>query len=284
MNIDQIKLFLTAARDGSMAMSEDTIEEATAAFRDMLTERFTKPDNREFTIRMSAVGRPLCQQQMEKAGTEGEPINPWNILKFATGDMIEIVTMALLKSAAINVTAYQQKVQLDLGGTTVSGTLDLIEDDEYVWDVKSSSKWAFQNKYNVDGAFEKMFEDDPFGYMCQLFGYAKATGKKPGGWIVVCKETGEMCIVKVPIAYRSWEKRALAKAAENVEALVQNTPFKPMFEPEDEKWYGKPTGNKKLCVTCQFCPYKHHCFTDLQHVPNPRSKTTTRFWYVGEPK
>ena len=37
--------------------------------------------------------------------------------------------------------------------------------------------------------------NDDFGYVGQLIGYSEAKSKKAGGWIVVCKSTGQVLVM-----------------------------------------------------------------------------------------
>ncbi len=51
-----------------------------------------------------------------------------------------------------------------------------------MWDVKSASDWAFNYKFTgMNGGYDKLKEDDPFGYVMQGFLYAEATGLPFGG-------------------------------------------------------------------------------------------------------
>ncbi|BCV01894.1 MAG: hypothetical protein CM15mV47_190 [uncultured marine virus] len=51
-------------------------------------------DRGDYRIRMSGVGRPLCQQQLEKQGhTQDVAYN--DIVRFATGDLLEALLCLL---------------------------------------------------------------------------------------------------------------------------------------------------------------------------------------------
>ena len=69
----------------------------------------------------------------------------------------------------MDIVAKQKAVKLNINGSEVTGTLDLIIRDETgqekVWDIKSASEWAFKFKYTGYGGYEKIKEDDPFGYI-----------------------------------------------------------------------------------------------------------------------
>ena len=48
---------------------------------------------------------------------------------------------------------------------------------------------SYRNKFE---SFDTLKNSDPFGYVGQLAGYAKASGKKAGGWWVVNKAKVEI--------------------------------------------------------------------------------------------
>ena len=55
---------------------------------------------------------------------------------------------------------------------------------EKVWDIKSASDWAFKNKFTNYGGYEKIKEDDPFGYLMQGFLYSEDISLYVGAWDV----------------------------------------------------------------------------------------------------
>ena len=52
----------------------------------------------------------------------------------------------------------------------------------------------------------------------------------------------------------------------------ESNKFERCFEPEDEMFRGKPTGNKILGTTCSFCDFKYACWEGLQEKPSVMSK------------
>jgi hypothetical protein len=62
-----------------------------------------------------------------------------------------------------------------------------------------------------------------------------------------------------------------------------NEPFQRQYEEIEEKFNGKPTGNKVLGTECGFCPYKKACWgEDIQYLPQQQSKAMSpkHFWYT----
>lgn len=234
--------------------------------------------NRPFSLRLSSVGRPLCMSQMHKnkaAALEDE----WNFpLRMFFGGVIEASTVAIMKAAGINIEEEQTHVILDVEVPAsspvdsvwykVPGTLDL-KIDGRIWDVKSASPYSFENKF---ASYESLKADDSFGYMGQLFGYAKARGCPPGGWIVIDKSSGIIKIIPVPDDYESDMKEQLLKIAHNVKILTLDAEFKRSYEDVNETFNKRFTGNKTLESPCIFCKFKYTCWPTLKYLPNPNSK------------
>jgi hypothetical protein len=286
MNLDAVKLYLSLALEGKVDMPDELIEEFGERCKDVLRRKFKpKEEAEDHLYRMSEVGRPLCQQQMKKAGVEGENSSYNTSMKFLIGDIIEAAAITILKASGTVIDAEQQKLEREVEGIHLQGHLDIVVDGK-VYDIKSCSKYAFQNTYNRgNDGFQKLVEDDPFGYLVQGYLYGDSAQKKFGGWIAICKETGEWAVLTPPAVDNAYQKQALATAENNIAALAQNKPFERCFQPEEEVFYKKRTGNYILPRTCQFCGYKQKCWENegLTYTENPRSKAEykTKQWYVG---
>ena len=114
---------------------------------------------REYRIRMSGLGRPLCQQLLERSGLV-EEMDYNALFRFLFGDLVESVAVLIIEQAGVEIVEKQKAVSLNIAGQTVNGTLDLILRDEMgidkVWDVKSASEWAFKFKYTGYGGYDKI--------------------------------------------------------------------------------------------------------------------------------
>ena len=213
---------------------------------------------------MSNVGRPKCQLWFEKNDPEDKiPLPPHFLMNMILGDLVEAVFKGLMKEAKIKFED-SDKVYLNLADEKVSGTYDLVLDDA-VDDIKSASDWSYRNKFE---SFDTLSADDAFGYVGQLAGYAKALGKKAGGWWVVNKANGSFKYVP---AENIDVDNEVKKLEENVKVVKSNV-FKRCYESEEETFRGKPTGNRVLSKTCSFCRYKHSCWENLQELPSLLSK------------
>lgn len=244
---------------------------------------------RSYRIRMSGLGKPLCQQVCDKHGIP-ETMQYNSIVRFLFGDLTEALLMLALREAGIEIVDYQKEVELELEGITIKGTLDVIIRDrsgkEQVWDIKSASDWAFKNKFTGFGGYEHMKNDDPFGYIMQGFLYAEATDLPFGGWIVINKSSGEVAVVEA-YDWTGKDKEAYLKdARERVKFLsdpdVQTfRPFPDEFETYKRKGEIIRTGNKVLSKECGLCGYKAHCWPNAVLHPRVTSqaKSPPMVWY-----
>ena len=234
--------------------------------------------------RMSSLGRPLCQQKMERDGVE-KNLEYNAILRFIFGDMVEALTILVMKSAKIDIESEQEKVDLQLGKNSISGTLD-VEIDGKVWDIKSASPYAFDHKFGDMGGYKKIKEDDVFGYIVQGYLYSQAKDKDFGGWIVVNKASGEWTVCEAPAVQEEDKKEALALAEKNLKALIKGEKFKRCFTDTKETYNAsdgtiKNTGNRLLSSICGFCDFKRTCWPDsimYKKVPS-NARFPRSVWY-----
>tara|TARA_R100000458_G_C8272251_1_gene247058 strand:- start:2103 stop:2897 length:795 start_codon:yes stop_codon:yes gene_type:complete len=246
-------------------MSAKTIAGIKKDIGEALKRQFgTKTKRREFQLRMSNIGRPTCQLWFEKnMPNYAEPLPTTFVMNMMLGDIVEAVFKGIMKEAKVKF-ENSDKVSLDIADTKVSGTYDLVLDDA-VDDIKSASDWSYRNKFE---SFDTLAEEDPFGYVGQLAGYAKALGKKAGGWWVVNKANGSFKYV--PAEGIDVEKE-VEKLEKNVNTVNSNK-FKRCYEPVEETFRSKPTGNTVLSKTCSFCRYRKACWENLQEIPSLVSK------------
>ena len=257
--------YLEDATNGKSSMSAKTIAGIKKDIGEALNRQFGKrTKRRKFHLRMSNIGRPSCQLWFEKNQPEkSDPLPTTFVMNMMLGDIVEAVFKGLMKEAKIKFED-SDKVHLDVADEKVSGTYDLVLNDA-VDDIKSASDWSYRNKFE---SFDTLSSDDAFGYVGQLAGYAKALGKKAGGWWVVNKANGSFKYVP---AENIDVDNEVKKLEENVKVVKSNV-FKRCYESEEETFRGKPTGNRVLSKTCSFCRYKHSCWENLQELPSLLSK------------
>jgi len=260
--------YLDNAVKGNTTMADETINQVADDIKDALHRQFGGGNKRDkFTLRMSNIGRATCQLWYEKNKPEVAVPPPTTfVMNMMIGDIVEAVFKGLLKEAGVE---YEdsEKVTLNLTDTSVSGTYDIVIRNA-VDDIKSASNWSYGNKFE---SYDTLASNDSFGYVAQLAGYAKASGKKAGGWWVVNKATGDF---KYTPATGLDVDAEIAKVEETCK-IVEENEFKRCYEPEDETFRGKPTGNKVLNVHCGFCRYRYDCWPNIQERPAVMSQAKT---------
>lgn len=255
--------YLTNAVQGKVSMGENTIEQIANDIKDALHRQFNSKQKRKYSLRMSSIGRPSCQQWFEKnLPNKALPKPTTFVMNMMLGDIVEAVFKGLLKEAGADFKNSEQ-VKLKLKDKTIKGTYDLILDDQ-VDDIKSASNWSYRYKFE---SFDTLKEGDGFGYIGQLAGYAKATNTKAGGWWVVNKANGDFKYV--PATGIEVDKE-VSKMEETIKA-VESKELVRCFEPEPEYFRSKPTGNMVLNKNCTFCDFRQECWKTLQVLPAQKS-------------
>jgi hypothetical protein len=270
----KVEDYLQRANQGAPGMDEAVIQEAGERFKDILRRTFNESRSGNFRIYMSNAGKPSCQLTMERNGAPKEPQTAAFRFKMLMGDASEIILRAVLKGSGVTIDASNVKVTLPLfPGIDVRGEYDF-KINGRIWDAKSASRWSFENKWA--NGFSHIEQYDDFGYCGQLYGYAEADKAKVGGFIVVCKETGKLAAVEAidTIEYRT---KHLNRLKENVvKVLDTERPFERNFSDVAETFYGKPTGNRTLGITCGFCEFKYSCWPGLQRKNQAQSQAVNK--------
>ena len=226
-------------------------ENVKSILRNNITE--SKFDRRK--LRMSNIGKKDRQLWYSYNGYKGEELMPHTRIKFLYGHLIEEMVLALTKLSGHTVTDTQKKAEV--GG--IKGSMDC-KIDGIVTDVKSSSPYGF--KKFKDGS---LINDDPFGYVDQIKGYAHSEGETEMGWLVMDKTNGHLTYLKYDMADESmwyWTKLNFFSILERIKSIKKivklSEPPKRCYEPIPD---GK-SGNMKLAVGCSYCAYKHECWGD----------------------
>ena len=259
-----IHQYLENATSGKSAMSQENIEQVATDIKDALNRQFNTKREDKFRLRMSNIGRPSCQLWFEKNRPETALPKPTTfVMNMMIGDIVEAVFKAVLREANVKF-ENSDTVTLDLDkDTKISGSYDLVMNDA-VDDIKSASDWSYKYKFD---SYESLHSGDSFGYVGQLAGYAKALGKKAGGWWVLNKANG---LFKYVRAHIDMDKE-LDKIKKNIKA-TESKELVRCFEPEPETFRGKETGNIVLNKNCTFCSYRNACWENLIELPAQMSK------------
>tara|TARA_R100000482_G_scaffold118638_1_gene62835 strand:- start:917 stop:1774 length:858 start_codon:yes stop_codon:yes gene_type:complete len=255
--------YMSDASSGASDMSEETIRQVGRDVMDALRKQFGKQEKRKFSLRMSNVGRPTCQLWYDKNKPEVATAKSNTfVMNMMIGDIVEAVFKGLLTEAGVE---YEdtKKVSLDLPSTSISGSYDIVIRDA-VDDIKSASDWSYRHKFE---SYDTLASNDSFGYVAQLAGYAKASGKKAGGWWVVNKAKGTFKYVPAT----SIDVDAEVDKINATVKKVKENKFERCFEPVKETFRKKETGNLVLNKNCSFCSYRFDCWPNLQELPSVMS-------------
>ena len=256
---------------------EQVINDFGENVKEILRNNITEHEFDKRKLRMSNIGKKDRQLWYSYNGYEGEKLLPHTRIKFLYGHLIEEMVLALTKLAGHDVTHEQKQVEVD----GIKGSMDC-KIDGVLTDVKSASSYGF--KKFKDGS---LVNDDPFGYIDQIKGYAHAEGTTDIGWLVMDKTNGHLTYLKYDMADESqwyWSKLnffSIPERIKNIKKVVESdTPPERCYETIPD---GK-SGNMKLPVGCSYCAYKHDCWgedlrtflysngprylTQVVHLPN----------------
>jgi len=285
----KVQQYLDSVSKSPVKLDKQLVQEFGEACKNALLKQFEEERRNKFELRMSNVGRPLCQLQMEAKGIKGEG-QPYNVkMRNTFGDLIEALALFVMKSAGVDVKNEQKKVEYKFGKYKIEGRQD-VEIDEKVWDIKSASPYSFEKKFGEAGGFSEVVRDDSFGYASQGFLYGESQNKKFGGWIAINKSTGEWAVCETPTSVGEHKTNALKTAEQNVKAIDKKVEFKRCYKDIAETFRTKPTGNRVLGFVCSYCPYKLPCWgrDKLQLLPQQQSKGKNPKWVwyteVNNPK
>ena len=257
-----------------LPITEEALDLTMASMKEAILHWAT-PRSRDvdFTVRMSNVGKPSRQMWFEKRDPNGRgSVDGATQIKFLYGHVLEEIVLMLVRMAGHNVTDEQKQVTVE----GVVGHMDCKINGQVV-DVKSASKFAF-NKFR-NGT---LASDDPFGYLGQLAGYEKAEGTDEGGFLVINKESGELCMY----CPDDLDKPNIdTKINSLLNELKLDTPPEMCYNPTPD---GKK-GNMQLPKGCTWCKYKHECHKDANDGEGLRTfRYSTGYKYLthveAEPK
>lgn len=246
-------------------LDEGNLNEFAENMKDLLRMRFAKREEREHSLRFSMLGKPDRQVWFDahpEPGTK-EELLPKVYLKFLYGDVIEQLILLLAKEAGHSVE--QEQAEVDVLG--VKGHIDAIIDGTVV-DVKSASSFGYKK-------FESntVTEDDPFGYVAQLSGYADVlTPGEEAAWVAVDKVAGDICVSTLaPVVIKHHPPQARIEELRKV--VESETPPERCYSDKED---GK-SGNRRLDVGCSYCSHKFRCWPGLRtfiYSSGPRYLTT----------
>lgn len=224
------------------------VREFSASLAEIAASRIAdRSADRSFTLRMSNLGRPDRQLWYQSRNdVAGETYQGHTLLKFLIGDLWEATLLFLAKCAGHEVKHEQAEVRLD----GIVGHIDAVIDGTVV-DVKSASTHAFK-KFR-DGT---LADDDPFGYVEQISGYATALDTD-GAFLAGDKQNGHIALHRV--SKDEVDSIDIRGRIEHIKAVVASDEMpERCYEPVE---YGK-SGNMAITMNCSYCAFKDKCWAD----------------------
>ena len=99
--LDLVKSYLTDASKGEAKLPPHLVEEFKEACGEALKRQFN-PQKKEWRLRMSSLGKPLCQQQLDKKQLPKD-IEYNAVMRFLMGDLVEASAIFIMKAAGIDI-------------------------------------------------------------------------------------------------------------------------------------------------------------------------------------
>ena len=97
----KIQDFMSRALRGDTDVPPSVLQEFAEDCRASTASQLTR-EKREWRPRMSGLGRPLCQQILDKKGIE-EAMSYNTLFRFLFGDITESIIMLIMKEAGVEV-------------------------------------------------------------------------------------------------------------------------------------------------------------------------------------
>jgi len=198
-------------------------------------------------LRLSAIGKPDRQlwYDINLEQSEVIPFTSSTRIKFLYGYILEELLIVLSRLAGHEVTDTQKEVTVE----GVKGHQDCVIDGVLV-DCKSASGRSFEK-------FEKsrLERDDPFGYIGQISAYAEANGMDEAAFLVINKQTGEICLLPV----HSLEMINAGQRIKNLKEIIKSDAPPPHCYSDVADG---ASGNRRLGTSCIYCTHKKECWKD----------------------
>jgi len=229
----------------------DRISHLTDRLGTSLSLRFKEHgQERKPVLRMSNLGRPLRQLYYELKGVPSEPLSVSTRFKFMYGDILEEVFLFLAREAGHEVTDEQKYIEVDGVPGHIDGKIDGV-----LIDAKSCSPHSFKKFKSGE-----ILTDDPFGYIAQLTGYAKAEKAERAAFIAIDKVGGHICVYEIPREQLdSYDVPGRIRTVR--EAVAGDSEPERCYQPVPVSSKDK-TGNLCLPIPCSYCGWKEHCWRD----------------------
>ena len=231
--------------------NEENLEHFATTLKEILRVRLAQREDVRSPLRFSSLGRK-DRQLWYDAHPDGneEELTPKTFFKFLYGDVIEALVLFLAKEAGHDVSSEQAEVEVD----GVKGHIDAIIDGVVV-DVKSASPFGYR-KFETNS----VQEDDPFGYVAQLAGYANVlTPGEEAAWVAFDKVSGDICVSRL--------SSGVIRDHDPGERITELKKIIDDPNPPDRCYSPVPdgkSGNMALATGCSYCKHKARCYPNLR--------------------
>lgn len=226
-------------------ISAELVDEFGESMKDALLHWAT-PRTQSKGLRMSNIGKPSRQLWYDiKENSPDSSIDAPTQIKFLYGHLLEELLLFFVRLSGHAVSDEQKEVTVN----GIKGHMDCKIDGQVV-DIKTASSYAFR-KFS-EGT---LADQDDFGYLSQLAGYEEAEGTDGGGFLVINKESGALCLYQPDDMDKPNVKERIKYLKSSIK--LANPPercYNPI--PEGAK------GNEKLPRPCTYCPHKFKCYAD----------------------
>lgn len=231
--------------------NEDNLDEFAETLKGILRVRLAEREAMGDPLRFSSLGKQDRQlwYMAHPDGSE-EKMTAKTYLKFLYGDVIEALLLFLCKEAGHKVEMQQAEIEVD----GIKGHIDALIDGVVV-DVKSASPYGYKKFKD-----QKVTEDDPFGYVQQLSGYASVlTPDAPAAWLAMDKVAGSICVSPLSSSIVA-DNKPEPRITHLKEVISRdNPPPRCYSDVEDGK-----SGNRKLPTGCSYCAHKFRCWPSVR--------------------
>lgn len=237
--------------------SQADVDELAKAMANHVREAFKKREHRG-TLRGSNIGTGCNRKLHYDVNDPGsaEPFEPWVLLKFLYGHLLEELVLFLAQEAGHSVEKRQAEVNVE----GLKGQIDAVVDGVLI-DVKTASGYAI-NKFK----YHDLENNDPFGYLKQIDFYKEGLKDAPEisvrgtvGFLAIDKSNGKLVLD----LYKRTETNAkslLQRVREAIAMVARDSPPPRGYSDVSDG----VSGNRKLGTECSYCPYKYKCWSGLR--------------------
>jgi hypothetical protein len=235
----------TLSKGKDIQISPELVDEFGESMKDALLHWAT-PRTQSKGLRMSNIGKPSRQLWYDmKNDNSSNTVDAPTQIKFLYGHLLEELLLFFVRLSGHSVADEQKEVVVN----GIKGHMDCKIDGEVV-DIKTASGFAFK-KFSQG----TLGEQDDFGYLSQLAGYEEAEGTDAGGFLVINKESGELCFYQPD----DMDKPNIKNRIKEIKSSIKlATPPEKCYTPLPEG----AKGNEKLPRPCTYCPHKFECHAD----------------------